>query len=194
MASYVKDHFSYYTIRCTSCELLVSSPSSRCHTCNDYRRILNAMVFRQQKEPEEGQPQSHTNYRYFNTPEKKLKFQQLRSKTRVCVQREKRLRERLEKAVEERGVQVSDDLHDDLSTTMEESATAIREQYSPESFQRIFWEQQYRAMQLKDSRSMRWEPAMIRSVFIFSEVTTNLDLLLFFKVVSLLAPPFGCCI
>ena len=84
---------------------------------------------------------------------------------KVCQQRVKRLRERLDRAIEERGVEVDADLHDDLIKTMnEENTLDLVNQYDPDSFQRIFWEQQQQAMKKKDSRSMRWEPAMIRFV------------------------------
>ena len=80
----------------------------------------------------------------------------------MCV---KRLRERLDRAIEERGAEVDADLHDDLIKTMnEENTLDLVNQYDPDSFQRIFWEQQQQALKKKDSRSMRWEPAMIRFV------------------------------
>ena len=74
--------------------------------------------------------------------------------------RVKRLRERLDRAIEERGVEVDADLHDDLIKTMnEENTLDLVNHYDPDSFQRIFWEQQQQAMKKKDSHSMRWEPA-----------------------------------
>ncbi len=80
--------------------------------------------------------------------------------------RVKRLRERLEKVIEERGLEVDVALHEELKETVREKTSEITSHYPPDSFQRIFWEQQQQSMEKKDARSMRWEPAMIRSVII----------------------------
>lgn len=166
-AKYVQDYFSFHTVRCTSCQLLVSVPLSRCDPCTEYRKILNAMVSRQSNTCEDStQPESHTNYRFLNTPDRKVRVQRLRLKSRMSEQREKRIRERLERIVEERGVEVDRELHADMCATVEESTAQVMADYPPGSFQRIFWDQQQRAMKLKDSRSMRWEPAMIRLVLV----------------------------
>ena len=50
--------------------------------------------------------------------------------------RVKQLRERLDRAIEERGVEVDADLHDDLIKTMnEENTLDLVNQYDPDSFQ-----------------------------------------------------------
>jgi len=72
------------------------------------------------------------------------------------------LRERIEKTVEETGIEVSAELHADLVSTMEEHAPSVKENYPPASFLRLFWEQQQRASSLKNSKSMKWSAAMIR--------------------------------
>jgi hypothetical protein len=59
---------------------------------------------------------------------------------------------------------VAADLHEDLVITVKESTQEIERQYPSDSFQRVFWEQQRQAMEKSNSRSMRWEPAMIRFV------------------------------
>jgi len=78
--------------------------------------------------------------------------------------------ERLEKLIEERGIQVDPNLHDDLAETVRERASDIAKEYPPDSFARIFWDHQQQALERKDSRSMRWAPAMIRFVLSFSLV------------------------
>ncbi len=59
------------------------------------------------------------------------------------------------------------DLHEDLVSTVKESTLEVEKQYPPDSFQRVFWEQQRQAMEMSDARYMRWEPAMIRLALIF---------------------------
>ncbi len=55
---------------------------------------------------------------------------------------------------------VDDDLHQDLSTIVEEQTLSIHEQYPEGSFKRLFWEQQ-RAASKKGSKQMRWHPVML---------------------------------
>ena len=69
------------------------------------------------------------------------------------------MKAQLEDALEQRGLTIDSNLHDDLSAIVIESSS---DKYAPGSFARIFWDQQKRSSQLKDSRSMKWEPAMIR--------------------------------
>lgn len=86
------------------------------------------------------------------------------------------MEKRLEEAIERRGVEVDDALHQDLSVTMAESSAEVLRNHPPGSFPRIFWEQQERASKLKNAKSMRWEPAMIRLV-LYSQYLCIIDLL-----------------
>ena len=104
----------------------------------------------------------HVLYRYMRTPEAKERLSRLHSKTRVTVQQLKRLEKRLDLVIERRGIEVDDALHQDLCSTMVESSTQVKEQLPPGSFGRIFWDQQEKNGKLKNAKSMRWEPAMIR--------------------------------
>ena len=71
---------------------------------------------------------------------------------------------KLEKAIEEHGVEVDEDLHEELVSIMEDHQPQMSDpnQHPPDSFQQIFWSQQYQASKVKDSRGIKWEPAMIR--------------------------------
>ena len=73
----------------------------------------------------------------------------------------------LTKAIKQRAIQVDDDLHSDLSMTIEESIASIFGLYQPNSFKRLFWEHHCHALEVTVARSMRWELAMIRVVFLF---------------------------
>ena len=81
------------------------------------------------------------------------------------MQANKRLEKKLSDAIEQRGIEVDDALHQDLRATISECSTEVKHQYSPGSFQCIFWEQQEKASTLKNAKSMKWEPAMIRLNF-----------------------------
>lgn len=153
--------------------LLVAPSVSRCDPCVTYRKVLNSMLSRSMNSRESDvQPDSHTNLRYLNTPKRKERFSRLRVRSKVCQQQVKRLTEKIEKLIEEKGMVVSDELNEDLVVTMDESAPEIIKQYPPGSFRRIFWEQQQRAASLKNSKSMKWEPAMIRYIICPTTSTT----------------------
>ena len=109
-----------------------------------------------------------------NSPEKKARMHQLHLKVRASSQQIKRIKKHLDKAIERRGVQVDDALHQDLSTTLADSSSDILSQHPPGSFARIFWEQQEQASKLKNAKSMRWEPAMIRLVHFFKHNSNTL--------------------
>ena len=85
VATFVKDHFPYHTIRTSSCRLLVPKPTLRCDHCSAHRKNLNSMLHRHLKssETDSSHPESHTNYRFLGTPEKHEQLQRLRQKARV---------------------------------------------------------------------------------------------------------------
>ena len=101
-----------------------------------------------------------------STPQKHERLRRFHSKVRLTSQSIRRIEKRLEEAIERRGVEIDDALHQDLSTIMAENSLGVKEQHPPGSFARIFWEQQEQASQLKNAKSMRWEPAMIRLEFL----------------------------
>ena len=159
------------TIRTSSCKVLVRpkdvQPAGievRCSCCINYRKILNSMLFRaaKQDKSDASDPSSHVNFRYLSSPQKVRRLQELSKSVRVSNQWVERLKTRLASVIEKRGVQVESDLHGDLADIMKENTQKITDSYPADSFARIFWEQQLKASSMKDSRSMKWEPMMIR--------------------------------
>ena len=68
----------------------------------------------------------------------------------------------MEKAIEDRGSVVDDQLHEDLLTIMKEKSSHISQTYPHDSFQRMFWDAQLRAANLKNSKNIKWDPLIIR--------------------------------
>ena len=93
------------------------------------------------KDTDKGHPSSHTSYRFLNTPEKIERLQRLYQQTKVQHQQVDRLRARLELVIEEQGVEVESELHDDLVDIMAENTPMVMATYPPDSFAHIFWEQ-----------------------------------------------------
>lgn len=73
-----------------------------------------------------------------------------------------RVQLKLQLLTEVNGVSVDDDIQQDLASIIEEKTKYISEQHLPDTFQRLFWEQQSKASKLKDKRQMRWHPMFIK--------------------------------
>lgn len=71
------------------------------------------------------------------------------------------LRKKVGDMIQEGGVTVDDTMCDDLLTIMKKHGSPTNDA-SECKFKEIFWEQQLKAASLKDSRSMRWHPAIIQ--------------------------------
>jgi len=156
------------TIRTTNCQLFVpvSSAGNRCDNCRVYRKTLFSLLTRYQRgqagHVDRTDPTSHVNYRFLSTPEKKGRLQRLHQLHRFDQQKISRLRAALDLAVEQRGVVVDEDLHQDLRQIVQEKEKYVSETYPLGSFARVFWENQMRASSLNNAQSMRWDPLMIR--------------------------------
>ena len=85
---------------------------------------------------------SHTNYHFLDMSEKEERLHKLQTKTKVCQQRVKYLRERVNSLIQQKG------LHGDLVEIMLES-------YPPDYFPHIFWEQQHCTAKLHNLKSMK---------------------------------------
>ena len=57
---------------------------------------------------------------------------------------------------------MEDDVEDDLASIMKDMTAEVRHSFSEGSVKRIFWEQQLKAHKTKESRQLRWHPAVIR--------------------------------
>ena len=72
------------------------------------------------------------------------------------------MRKCLEELTYRDGVSVEDDVEDDLASIMKDMTAEVRRSFSEGSVQRIFWEQQLKALKTKESCQLRWHPAVIR--------------------------------
>ena len=68
----------------------------------------------------------------------------------------------MEKLILQHGVILEPQMNDDLTTIMEEMSEDVEKMNPEQSFRRLFWEQQLQAIHAKDSRQVRWHPALIK--------------------------------
>lgn len=73
-----------------------------------------------------------------------------------------RVKLKLKTLIESNNVSITEDLQLDLASIIEEKTEYICGQHPPDTFQRLFWEQQVKATKLKDKRQMRWHPMFIK--------------------------------
>ena len=107
-------------------------------------------------------PDSHVNYRFLCTPEKDVRLQRMHSELRCTKLQKKRLKQKLEEAIEKDGVVIDPATHDDLQTIVADNEAELATKYPDNSFQYIFWKQQEEAARMKNASSMRWHPLMIK--------------------------------
>jgi hypothetical protein len=72
------------------------------------------------------------------------------------------LEEKVKRLTEASGVVVDKEMHDDLTSIMDEMTEEVENKFDENSFERVFWNQQLQAKQVKDHRQMRWHPALIK--------------------------------
>ena len=153
------------TVRVSSCHMLVTS--GKCPACTAYRPSLRKMYSRW-KEKKRASPtklvstSSKTNIRYLRTPEQQKRVALMRSRIESAEQKVRRLKKKIENSVATRGISVGDDLHEDLTTIVQEQHPSICDQFKEGTFQRLLWDQQREAMMKSDPRQMRWHPTMVK--------------------------------
>ena len=64
--------------------------------------------------------------------------------------------------MESEGVIVDPETHADMVTIMQESTANVYQQHAPNSFARLFWDQQQEVSSKKTSSTMRWHPLMVK--------------------------------
>ena len=150
-----------------NCEVLIMTTPfiapARCESCKIFRRSLFVMASRATKERDDRtHPSSHTNYLYLSSHEKDERLHRMHVQAKIASHQIKRLEESINRVVNENGVQLEVDLHDDLRQLALDGTEQVNRLHQPDSFQYLFWNQQFKASSLKDSRSMKWHPLFIK--------------------------------
>lgn len=159
----------YKTIRHVNCMVKIptSTIGKRCTVCRKFRdnvlrSTLCSFLKRSDRIDDVCAASSHTNFRYLNTPEK---VERLRSLSRLIHVKDQQVadsKKKLNRMIEANGISVDESMHNDLLTIMETNNSKQARSNTEESFSTIFWQQQLKAAKLKNTRQMRWHPAMIR--------------------------------
>ena len=145
------------------CDILMNSTeeSRLCICCKKYKKTLSAMLSRRRKD-QKTHPSSHTTYGNLSASEKDERLRNLHQESKKAKLRVCRLQEKISTAATQDGVTLNVDLHDDMKAMMDATTKQIHSMYPEGSFQRLFWDQQQTACSIKDSRSMKWHPLVIK--------------------------------
>ena len=114
------------------------------------------------KDTEKSHPESHTNYRFLSSPEKTARLTNQHKHTRLMQQTINHMNAKIKKLIDNNGTELDDDMNRILVEDIEKRSPFVAASYEEGSFLQIFWETQQRAVALKDLRSMRWYPLIIR--------------------------------
>lgn len=155
----------YKTVRHMECQKLLppNHPCERCSRCDSYRKTLRTILSRSSQEggSDRSHPSSHANYRYLTSPEKNERLHRLHNLTRSSAKQLQRMKDKIAKATEAKGIEVDTTLQDDLLEIMSNNTERVTAKHPPNSFPTIFWQQQQEAA-IKDPRGMRWHPLMVK--------------------------------
>ena len=64
--------------------------------------------------------------------------------------------------VEEDGIRLDDGLGRDMKAIIDKTTKQVNSNFSPNSFEQLFWQQQQKAISMKDCRAMKWHPLFIK--------------------------------
>ena len=162
---------SRQTIRHRECQVIVKEGVIRCTKCAAHRKTLQSTATRLHSRARNDasrsptshtitSPSSHANLDYLTAPEVSLRVQALQSRLKSSNKLVSQLQERIKKLTETQGLNVEQDLHDDLVTVMDQHEDSVSKQYDEDSFQMIFWRQQRQAIQ--KGTGVRWHPLFIK--------------------------------
>ena len=171
------------TIRHVNCRLIFITPDDRfsitqCDTCRKYQRnVLNAALLTMSRSneisPGRSSSQSHTNYRYCNTPEKYARLTSLHDMVRLQRRALQHLESHLAKIIQVSGVKLEEPVEDDMLQVMDNHANSIMVKYGEDSLQAIFWDQQVRAATTKGSSGRRWHPLVVKWCLYLHHLSTK---------------------
>ena len=152
------------TVRHYDYELLVSDDVLSCSICKVYKRTLASKLVHRNKQPalRDITLSSHINNRHLHSPKLRVKVTLQQKCRRNMLKRIGLLKDKLSQAVQSEGVVLNDGDHEEMKSILNSEYSVIKKKYSPDSFERLFWEQQLKASNCTDPRQMRWHPTIIK--------------------------------
>ncbi len=105
---------------------------------------------------------SHVNYRFLDPSQMVERMKNLHSLLRVKDRSLTRLQETIVRAIDSEGVPLCDETSIDMTSLMKKYSSEVLATCGEDSFKSIFWKQQMKATTLKNRKSLRWHPLIIK--------------------------------
>ena len=102
------------------------------------------------------------NFGFLSTPEKINRLHNLHQANRQLKQWLEWVNQQIRHLIDQDGIVLNEETHSDMKTIMKDNAKEVTNSFPEGSFQQLFWQQQQQAASVKDSRSMRWHPLIIK--------------------------------
>jgi len=183
-SGYREGHYIGSTIRSVKCNLIIRQRGTRCEHCQVYRRTLLKTLARRKNAPQVATPRknwlkSKTSNNNLTKSQSLQKIKQLKTYSQSLEEEVSRLRREIKQTIRQDGVALSESECADMTSLMDANECEVNKSYPDENcYQRLFWEQQRKRASLKDSRSMRWHPAIIKwCLYLKSKSSTTYDTL-----------------
>ena len=165
MVAQLRDTHGAPSLHHVDCEVLIQPSATdfkgRCSACSKHRNSLRAIISRKQSD-DRTHPSSHTNYSVLSTPEKNMRLLRMHDEAKNTRRKLDRLFNRIEEDATSACANVDEQLDQDLRSIISEHDTKITDDNSEGSFRRVFWDQQKKAVSLKNRKSMKWHPLFIK--------------------------------
>ena len=153
------------TIRHIDCMTVVQN-GKQCTTCQTFRTSLRSLVSRfvtRAESTSRTDVESKTPLSYLNKDELLTRAKAMaKSLKSVKDTMARHIKRKLCDAVANDGINVDNDVSTGLQQVMSNATPSIMDSYPEDSFGRLFWEQQHKALQAADPRGRRWHPMMIK--------------------------------
>ena len=118
-------------------------------------------------------PRSHVNFRYFRTPDRQKRFKTIKAQAKAAFRKLTNLQKKIDDDVSLNGVELDEHLDQDIVSVMDECSEYVKKNYPDNSFEQLFWEEQKKARQQKNSKQMRWHPRWCLRIKLISSAAYN---------------------
>lgn len=152
-------------IRHVKCHLLFkpgSKRENRCSVCSRYREnCLRRTLNRMKAEKENCDPcktNSHVNYRYLNTQQKDERLRRLHTELKTSQSAVQKLEKQIKGMMNSECITLDKSTGADMLDLMKGHSFSDKDS----SFQVLFWKEQMKAISMKNPKSMRWHPQLIK--------------------------------
>ncbi len=154
-------------IRHAECHFFMDPTSlkTRCQQCSHFRDSFLRCALRRCSEKDSTgvcAPGSHANYRYLDHGQLTERARNLHSLLHNKSRAHARLHDAVAHSFNSGSLPLCSEVGADMKVLMEKYSAEVMSTCEEDSFKQIFWKQQLKSLSLKNRKSMRWHPLIIK--------------------------------